>query len=139
MNGEIIRLEDELREVYEEYIKNSRQINPGNKNLKDNFCKVLSQVSDESAFTQSPDSQKDLIKKLLELLKEPDEVPKMMYLYPDYLQFNAMKDLEFRNTPSKIKEELLNFFMLKFFRLSNIREKTITRSNHTINVRFKKI
>jgi hypothetical protein len=135
MNIEITRLEEELREVYEEYVKNSRQINPGNKNLKDNFCKVLSQVCDQSAFMQSPEKQKDLINKLLELFKEPDEVPKMMYLYPDYLQFNAMKDLEFKNTPSKVKEELMNFYMLKFFKLSNIREKVITRSNHTINVK----
>ena len=135
MNVEITKLEEELKSVYEEYVKNFRQIHPGNKKLKDNFCKVISQVSDESAYVQPPEKQTEFIKKLLDMFKNPDEIPKMMYLYPDFLQFTSMKDLEYRNTPQNIKEDLMNFYMLKFFKLSNIREKVITRSNHILNVR----
>ena len=44
-----------------------------------------------------------------------------------------MKDLEFRNSPEKVKEDLIDFFIQKYFRLNNKREKILTKSNQILN------
>ena len=56
-----------------------------------------------------------------------------MKLYPDTLQYKGMKDLEFRNKPEQVKEDLTTFFIQKYFRLNNIREKILTKANQILN------
>ena len=62
-----------------------------------------------------------------------DEIPKFMKLYPDILQFQQAKELEYRNRPEEVKEQLVDYFIRKYFRLNNLREKTISKANHILN------
>jgi len=48
-----------------------------------------------------------------------------------------MKDLEYRNSVDSVQDELRNFFIQKFFRLNNLRDRIISQSNQILN--FQKI
>ena len=130
------RFEAELETEYSEYVKNFSSIFPGTQTIKDAFCQIISKVQDEDQFVKPPAEQKEYIKKIQSLFEKVDENPKMFYLYPDYLQHGMMKDLEFRNSPEQVKETLINFFIIKFFKMNNQREKIISKSNMIMNVRM---
>ena len=120
---------DKLKNEYNEYIKNLQELYPGNKITNDIYCKLISLVQNENIYLQSPDAQKERIKKLIDdFFSKEDDIPKLLKLYPDVLQYNQMKDLEFRNSPEQVKEDFIDFFISKYFRLNNIREKILTKS-----------
>ena len=125
---------EKLEKEYNEYRQNLQELYPGNKITNDIYCKLISLVQNDNIYLQSPKEQKDRIKKIIEdYFSKEDDIPKLLKLYPDELQYNQMKDLEFRNSPEKVKEDLIDFFIQKYFRLNNKREKILTKSNQILN------
>jgi hypothetical protein len=129
------RLEEDLDNSYKDYMEKLKTIYPGSKDLKDNYTKIISLIQNKNPFLKSPAEQKEKIENILHNFFESSDVcEKMLYLYADILQYNQMKDLEFKNSPEEVSQELEKFFTQKFFRLKNLKEKIISRSNHIINV-----
>jgi len=130
------RLEEDLYNSYKDYMEKLKTIHPGSRDIKDNYTKIISLIHNQNHFLKSPQEQKEKIENILHnFFESSDECEKMLYLYPDILQYNQMKDLEFKNSPEEVGQELKNFFTQKFFRLKNLKEKIISRSNHIINVK----
>ena len=127
-------LEEQLNEQYEIYKKFLEEIYPGNKLTKDVYCKMISLVQNDSYHLKTPEEQKEKIESVLkDYFSKEEEIPKFMKLYPDILQFQMMKELEYRNRPEEVKEQLIDYFIRKYFRLNNLREKTISKANHILN------
>ena len=127
-------LEKQLDEQYKIYKKFLEEIYPGNKLTKDIYCKIVSLVQNKSYHLKPPQEQKEKIESILkDFFSKEDEIPKFMKLYPDILQFQQMKDLEYKNKPEEVKEQLVDYYIKKYFRLNNLREKTISKSNHILN------
>ena len=127
-------LEEQLDEQYQIYKKFLEEIYPGNKLTKDIYCKIISLVQSESHHLKSPQEQKEKIDSVLkDFFTKEDEIPKFMKLYPDILQFQQMKELEYKNRPEEVKEQLVDYYIKKYFRLSNLRERTISKANNILN------
>ena len=125
---------EKLQKEYNDYILNLQEIYPGNKLTNDMYCKLISLVQNDNIYLQDPTKQKERIKNILDnFFKNEDEIPKMLQLYPDILQYTQMKDCEYRNSPEQIKSDLIEFYMQKYFRLNNIREKILSKSNQILN------
>ena len=108
-NAKNILLE-KLEKEYNEYRQNLQELYPGNKITNDIYCKLISLVQNDNIYLQSPKEQKDRIKKIIEdYFSKEDDIPKLLKLYPDELQYNQMKDLEFRNSPEKVKDRVEQF------------------------------
>ena len=127
-------LEEQLDEQYQVYKKFLEEIYPGNKLTKDIYCKIISLVQNESHHLKPPQEQKEKIDSILkDFFSKEDEIPKFMKLYPDILQFQQTKELEYRNRPEEVKQQLVDYFIKKYFRLSNLRERTISKANNILN------
>ena len=127
-------LESSLEKEYNDYLENLKEIYPGSKLTNDIYCKLISLIQHENDYVKSPSEQKEKISKILnDFFTKNDDIPKIMQLYPDILQYNQMKDLEYRNSPEQVKNILINFYINKYFRLNNIREKILTKSNQILN------
>ena len=124
---------EKLKKEYNEYQNNLKYICPGNKSIKDNYSKLISLFKDKNDFHfKCPEEQIKSIDILNTKFDINTKEHEMLVLYPDYLHHDMMKDLEYRNSPQEIKNELRTFFIRKFFKLNNILEKIITKYN-TIN------
>ncbi len=126
-------LERDLIKSHSFYEQNLKRVFPGSKEIKDNYCKVISMIEQNNEFIKDPEEQMEQIKKILHLFDSKDEPPKTLYLFSDFLQYNQLKDIENRNTPKEVKDMLLNHFIQKFFQLNNKKEKIISRTNNWIN------
>lgn len=127
-------LEKNLNDQYETYRKLLEEIYPGNKLTKDVYCKMISLIQNNSYHLKTPEEQREKIDSVLkDFFSKEDEIPKFMKLYPDVLQFQMEKELEYRNRPEEIKEQLVDYYIRKYFRLNNLREKTISKANHILN------
>ena len=127
-------LEEQLNDQYETYRKFLEEIYPGNKLTKDVYCKMISLVQNDSHHLKPPEEQREKIDSVLkDFFTKEDEIPKFMKLYPDILQCKMTKELEYRNRPEEVKEQLIDYFIRKYFRLNNLREKTISKANHILN------
>ena len=127
-------LEEKLNDQYEAYRKLLEEIYPGNKLTKDVYCKMISLIQNNSYHLKTPEEQREKIDSVLkDFFSKEDEIPKFMKLYPDVLQFQMAKELEYRNRPEEIKEQLVDYYIRKYFRLNNLREKTISKANHILN------
>lgn len=120
---------NKLETEYKEYKNNIKFIHPGNKQLKDNYSKLISVINSNKDYLKNPIHQKEAISDLTSLFSSTTHNPKFLELYADYLHHDMMKDLEYRNTVSEVKAVLKSFFIRKFFRLNNILEKVITKYN----------
>ena len=130
-NDNIMR---KLEEVYSNYRNNLKEVYPGNKLTNDIYCKLISLIQNKNDNLLEPEKQNERIQKILnDFFTKEDDIPKIMKLYPDTLQYKGMKDLEFRNKPEQVKEDLTTFFIQKYFRLNNIREKILTKANQILN------
>jgi hypothetical protein len=127
-------IKEKLEKIYEEYIENQKKIIPGSKKLNDNYCKIISELNIDDIYLKSPEEQLCRIQKILSTFEQVEGPPQMLKLFSDNLHFTKLKDLEYKNSPQLVKEELLNFFMIKYFRLSSHREKLFTKSNQIFNV-----
>ena len=127
-------LEEQLNEQYETYRKFLEEIYPGNKLTKDVYCKMISLLQNNSYHLKPPEEQRDKIESVLkDFFNKEEEIPKFMKLYPDILQFQMTKELEYKNRPEEVKEQLIDYYVRKYFRLNNLREKTISKANHILN------
>ena len=127
-------LEEQLDEQYQVYKKFLEEIYPGNKITKDIYCKIISLIQNQSYHLKTPEEQKQKIDSILkDFFSKEDEIPKFMKLYPDILQFQQTKELEYKNRPEEVKEQLVDYFIKKYFKLSNLREKTISKANNILN------
>ena len=127
-------LEEQLDEQFQTYKKFLEEIYPGNKLTKDIYCKIISLVQNESHHLKPPQEQKEKIDSVLkDFFSKEDEIPKFMKLYPDILQFHQTKELEYKNRPEDVKQQLIDYFIRKYFRLNNLRERTISKANNILN------
>ena len=127
-------LEEQLDEQFQTYKKFLEEIYPGNKLTKDIYCKIISLVQNESHHLRPPQEQKEKIDSVLkDFFSKEDEIPKFMKLYPDILQFHQTKELEYKNRPEDVKQQLIDYFIRKYFRLNNLRERTISKANNILN------
>ena len=127
-------LEDQLKSQFDTYQKFLEEIYPGNKLTKDVYCKMISLVQNNSVYLKSPDEQKEKINSVLNnFFNKEDDIPKFMKLYPDILQFQQAKELQYHNRPPEVKRQLIDYFIRKYFKLNNLREKTISKSNQILN------
>ena len=127
-------LEKQLDEQYKIYQKYLEEIYPGNKLTKDIYCKIVSLIQNKSYHLKPPKEQKEKIENILkDFFSKEDEIPKFMKLYPDILQYQQVKELEYKNRPEDVKEQLVDYYIKKYFRLNNLREKTISKSNQILN------
>ena len=127
-------LEEQLDEQYQVYKKFLEEIYPGNKLTKDIYCKIISLIQNKNNHLKPPQIQKEKIDSILkDFFTKEDEIPKFMKLYPDILQYQQKKDLEYKNKPEDVKQQLVDYFIKKYFRLSNLRERTISKANHILN------
>ena len=127
-------LEEQLDEQYQVYKKFLEEIYPGNNITKDIYCKIISLIQNQSYHLKTPEEQKQKIDSILkDFFSKEDEIPKFMKLYPDILQFQQTKELEYKNRPEEVKEQLVDYFIKKYFKLSNLREKTISKANNILN------
>jgi len=123
-----------LEEEYNDYKDNLKEIYPGNKLTRDIYCKLIALIQNKNDNLLNPEEQNERVKKILkDFFTKEDDIPKIMKLYPDTLQYKGMKDLEFRNKPEQVKDDLTNFYIQKYFRLNNIREKILTKANQILN------
>ena len=123
-----------LEEEYNNYKDNLKEIYPGNKLTRDIYCKLIALIQNKNDNLLNPEEQNERVKKILkDFFTKEDDIPKIMKLYPDTLQYKGMKDLEFRNKPEQVKDDLTNFYIQKYFRLNNIREKILTKANQILN------
>ncbi len=127
-------LEKQLDEQYKIYQKYLEEIYPGNKLTKDIYCKIVSLIQNKSYHLKPSKEQKEKIENILkDFFSKEDEIPKFMKLYPDILQYQQVKELEYKNRPEDVKEQLVDYYIKKYFRLNNLREKTISKSNQILN------
>ena len=127
-------LEEQLEEQFQIYKKYLEEIYPGNKLTKDAYCKIISLVQNSSHHLRPPEEQKEKIDSVLkDFFTKEDEIPKFMKLYPDILQFQQTKELEYRNKPEDVKNQMIDYYIKKYFRLSNLRERTISKANNILN------
>ena len=98
-------LEEQLDEQYQVYKKFLEEIYPGNKITKDIYCKIISLIQNQSYHLKTPEEQKQKIDSILkDFFSKEDEIPKFMKLYPDILQFQQTKELEYKNRPEEVKK-----------------------------------
>jgi len=126
-------LERELYKSHYIYRDNLKKVYPGSNHLKDNYCKAVSMIMQNNEFIKEPEEQIENIKKIMQLFESKDELPKTLFLFSDFLQYNQLKEMENRNSPKEIKDLLLNHFIQKFFQLNNKKEKIISRANSLLN------
>ena len=83
---DLVKIEEKLENVYNEYLANKEKIFPGNKLLNDNYSKLVSVLDNENIFLKEPKEQADFInKQVLKLFEEIEEKPKLLTLYSDSL------------------------------------------------------
>lgn len=83
---DLVKIEEKLENVYNEYLENKEKIFPGNKLLNDNYSKLVSVLDNENIFLKEPKEQADFInKQVLKLFEEIEEKPKLLTLYSDSL------------------------------------------------------
>ena len=63
-------LKEQLTKVYNDYQANLSRIHPGNKELNDNYCKIVSLTESKNPFLKPPEEQFKNINKIKEAFKE---------------------------------------------------------------------
>jgi hypothetical protein len=84
---DIIKLEEDLEKAYNEYCLTSEKVFPGNKILKDNYCKLATLLDNDNIHLKNPSEQSTHIEELLKIYDQPGEKPKLFNLYADNLHY----------------------------------------------------
>ena len=85
-DSEIVKIEEKLENIYNEYLANKDKIFPGNKVLNNNYSKMISVLDNDNIFLKDPKEQAEFVNhEVLTLFDEVEEKPKLLTLYSDSL------------------------------------------------------